>query len=379
MKIGIVIVCAGKGLRLKGGDKAALSLVGKPLFYRTFEAFKNIKEISQIVLVLRKSNFSLAKKLIKDKRLTLAQGGAKRKNSVYNGLRALNKNISHVLVHDGARPFVSSSLIGRVIKALKKNDAVICALSPKDAIKSIAKNKVKSTLDRAQLACVQTPQGFKKSLLLKAYRSLGKKDVVDDAQAVERLGQKVGVIKGQIDNIKITYPQDVKYARLLGAANGYRVGLGFDVHRFSRYKKKLILGGVVIPAAVGLEAVSDGDVILHAVADGICGAASLGDIGDYFPPQAARSKGISSKKIVNTVLADIKDKFIIQNIDISVIAQKPRLSSHKKRMLESLKKIFPQIVINVKIKSKEGLDILGGIDSIACVAVVLVKQIFFHS
>jgi 2-C-methyl-D-erythritol 2,4-cyclodiphosphate synthase len=188
------------------------------------------------------------------------------------------------------------------------------------------------------------------------------------------LGHEVKVVGGEVNNIKITYPQDVRYAQMLAESDSYRIGLGFDVHRFSRHKKKLILGGIVIPAPFGLEAVSDGDVVLHAVADGVCGAAGLGDIGDYFAPQNHKSKGIKSKKIVDTVLADIKNKFVIENIDITIIAQRPKLSPYKKQMLESLKKIFPQIAINVKIKSKEGLDILGGIDSIACVAAILLKK-----
>ena len=129
-----------------------------------------------------------------------------------------------------------------------------------------------------------------------------------------------------------------------------------------------------IYSSIGLEAVSDGDVVLHAIADGICGGCALGEIGDYFPPQDIKSKNIKSKKILDTILADTKDKFKIENIDITILAEKPQLSPHKKRMLGSLKKIFPKISINVKIKSKEGLDILGGRDSIACVAAVLVRK-----
>ena len=379
MRIGVVIVCAGQGLRLGKGDKATLNLADKPLFYHTFCAFKGLKEISQIVLVLRKKNFSLAKQLICDRRLTLVEGGVRRRDSVGNGLGALGKNITHVLIHDGARPFASQKLIKRTIQTLGKSDAVICGVSCQDAIKSIGKDKVKATLSRSELVRIQTPQGFKKSLILKAYKALGKADVVDDAQAVELLGGKVKVIRGEANNIKITYPQDVKYAQTIIGADSYRIGLGFDVHRFSRDKKKLILADTLISSSLGLEAVSDGDVILHAVADGICGAAGLGDIGDYFPPQAAKSKGIRSKKILTTILADIKGKFLIDNIDITIMAEKPRLKAHKSKMIRSLKKIFGQIPINVKIKSKEGLDILGGVDSISCVAVVLVKQIFFHS
>jgi len=153
---------------------------------------------------------------------------------------------------------------------------------------------------------------------------------------------------------------------------GYRVGLGFDVHRISKRKKDLILGGVKILCSFGLIAVSDGDVVLHAVSDALCGAVGLGDIGDYFPPQAKASKGLNSRKIVEYILRKVKKNFRISNIDITIIAEKPKLISHKKKIVDSLKKILSISAVNLKIKSKEGLDILGSKNAISCIAVVLV-------
>ncbi|MCK9614726.1 MAG: 2-C-methyl-D-erythritol 2,4-cyclodiphosphate synthase [Candidatus Omnitrophica bacterium] len=155
---------------------------------------------------------------------------------------------------------------------------------------------------------------------------------------------------------------------------GYRVGLGFDVHRFSKKKRPLVLGGVEIASNFGLEAVSDGDVLLHAASDAICGACALGDIGDYFPPQNIKSKGIDSRKIVQFILKKIKNKFNIINIDATIITEKPKLSVHKKRILTSLREIFQTKAINVKIKSKEGLDILGSKKAISCLALAVVKK-----
>lgn len=155
---------------------------------------------------------------------------------------------------------------------------------------------------------------------------------------------------------------------------GYRLGLGFDVHRFAKKKKDLILGGVKIPGARGLLAVSDGDVILHAVADALCGACLLGDIGDYFSPLAKKSKDIDSKKIINFILSKVKKRYKVANIDITVIADKPPLSRHKKNIIKSLKKVLAIPNVNLKVKSKEGLNILGGKNSIACIAVALVKK-----
>lgn len=152
----------------------------------------------------------------------------------------------------------------------------------------------------------------------------------------------------------------------------YRVGFGFDVHRFSREKKPLVLGAVKIPCAHSLKAVSDGDVLLHAIADALCGACSLGDIGDYFPP-SRKYEGIDSKEIIKFILRAIGKKTRIINLDVIIVAEKPKLVAHKKNITESLKNIFHIQNINVKIKSKEGLHILGGKDAISCFALAYVE------
>jgi 2-C-methyl-D-erythritol 4-phosphate cytidylyltransferase/2-C-methyl-D-erythritol 2,4-cyclodiphosphate synthase len=154
----------------------------------------------------------------------------------------------------------------------------------------------------------------------------------------------------------------------------YRIGLGLDIHRFSRKKKPLILGGFKISDNGGLVAVSDGDVVLHAIADALCGACCLGDIGDYFPPSSKKSKNIKSTVIVKTILDKIKKKFTIVNIDITIVADKPRLFSYKKDIVLALKKVFSVSQINVKIKSKEGGSFLGSKNSISCLAAALVKK-----
>ena len=155
----------------------------------------------------------------------------------------------------------------------------------------------------------------------------------------------------------------------------HKVGLGFDVHCFSKAKKDLVLGGVVIPALFSLKAVSDGDVILHAVSDALCGAAGLGDIGDYFSPQDKKSIGLDSKKIVKFILGKVNKKFKISNIDITIITEKPKLVSYKKKIVESLKEILSVSAVNLKIKSKEGLDILGSKNAISCIAAVLLTAL----
>lgn len=209
--VGVVIVCAGKGNRL-GVDKAAIRLENKPLFYHTYKLFKDIKAITQIVIVLQKNNFGLARKLIKDKRVHLVEGGNRRQDSVFAGLSRLDKNIGYVLIHDGARPFTPRAVILEIIKNVKKYPAVICAVKSRDTLKSVRGSFAKNTLDRNGIAMVQTPQAFKKDLILKAYKKFNHKNTFDDAQLFEFMKKKVKVVDGSYLNIKITYPHDIIFA-----------------------------------------------------------------------------------------------------------------------------------------------------------------------
>lgn len=232
MKIGVVIVSAGKGKRLAKGDKATLRLSGKPLFCKSFNTFKSIKGIGEIVLVLRKSNFALAKKHIfskgesasdgKGKDIRLVEGGVKRADSVFRGLSALSEDIEYVLIHDAARPFVTKRIILDILKELKKHPAVICGLKCPDTLKLIKKGVVKKTLSREDVYFIQTPQGFRKKTIIQAYKKFRKRRFIppktgltDDAQMLEIIGKKIKVIPGDLLNFKITYPEDLKLAQII--------------------------------------------------------------------------------------------------------------------------------------------------------------------
>ncbi|MCF7873967.1 MAG: 2-C-methyl-D-erythritol 2,4-cyclodiphosphate synthase [Candidatus Omnitrophica bacterium] len=153
----------------------------------------------------------------------------------------------------------------------------------------------------------------------------------------------------------------------------YKVGLGYDLHRFTDKKQFILIGGFKIDCGFGLDAVSDGDIALHAISDAICGAAGLGDIGDYFPPSDKKNQNIESRKIAETILTKIKKNYKIVNIDLTLVAEKPKLASYKKYIVESLKNIFKISDINLKIKSKEATDALGGTNALSCLAAVLLK------
>ena len=213
MKLGLILVCAGKGKRLKA-DKPVLQIAGKPLFYHAYSAFKGVKAIEQIVMVMRPEHIKKAARLIDDMRVWYTQGGEFRRDSVLNGLYALDEKITHVLIHDGARPLVTKTVVDNVINGLKTHNAVICAVKARDTLKRVEGKFVKEIVKREDIVGVQTPQGFKKDLILNAYEKLGREDFYDDAQLVEKMGRKVLVVDGDIRNIKITYPEDIEFAKI---------------------------------------------------------------------------------------------------------------------------------------------------------------------
>jgi len=214
-KVGVIIVSAGRGKRLAKGDKAIFKLDNQPLFCKAVNTFSAIKEITEIVLVLRKTNFALARKCIKGKNIKIIEGGLKRSDSVFKGLLALGQDVEYVLIHDGARPFVAKKTVLNMLVELKKHSAVICGLRCPDTLKLVKKGVVKKTLDREDVYLIQTPQGFKKEIIISAYKKFNKRKLTDDSQMLEIIGKKVKVIPGDSLNFKITYPRDLKLAKII--------------------------------------------------------------------------------------------------------------------------------------------------------------------
>ena len=216
MKFAAILACAGRGRRLKSdGDKAFVRIKGIPLFYYSYNIFKQIDGIGQIAIVARAKYFSFIRSYIKDKRLLLVEGGARRQDSVYRGVLAVDKTIDYVLIHDGARPFINRAMIEQIKNLVLKFKAVTFAVKVNDALKEVEKGFIKHTLSRDNLWFVQTPQAFKRELLIKAYDKFKESPVYDDTQLVESMGRRIKVLAGSVLNMKITYPDDLCLAKAI--------------------------------------------------------------------------------------------------------------------------------------------------------------------
>ncbi|MBL7157304.1 MAG: 2-C-methyl-D-erythritol 4-phosphate cytidylyltransferase [Candidatus Omnitrophica bacterium] len=220
MKVACVVPSAGKGKRLGSGeDKPFMLLGGKPILAHTLGALDGCKFIDNIVLVASRNKLKTCGRLVKKykfrKVCAIVPGGKKRFDSVKNGLSKV-KDANFVLIHDGARPFISRELIKKVFVAAKKHGAALCATASKQTLKSVNKNLfIKDTPERKFIWEAQTPQAFKKSLITKAYKKSKNRNATDDSYLVEKLGHKVKIVKGSYRNIKITTPEDLTLARVL--------------------------------------------------------------------------------------------------------------------------------------------------------------------
>jgi len=333
---------------------------GRPLLLHSIEKAKNYKKFKKIVLVINKKH----KKLIKDlkiKNIKIIEGGNTRAESAYKALKSIKiYNIKNVIIHDAARPDFSLKLLDKLHKELKSNDCVIPAIQTSDSVKQKTSNIIKN-LKRDDIYLIQTPQAFNYSALYNLQNNKSK-EITDDASLFVNAGKKIKIIKGEINNKKITINSDTKI-------NGsIRYGLGFDVHRLVP-DKKLYLGGIKIPSTLGTLGHSDGDPVLHAITDAILGACSMGDIGEKFSDKNKKFKNIRSTILLNKIIDDATSEgYLINNIDINIIAQKPKIQKYKKQITNCIAricKILPS-QINIKGKTTEKLGVIGKEKAIAC-------------
>jgi len=220
VKVSAIIPAAGLGLRFKSTITKPLVLVnGEQIIIRTLKNLDSHPLINKIILVFNSEDIPEVRELIKKKNIkkvtSVVEGGKTRKDSVKNGLRCLSKDTEFVLIHDGVRPFVDHQIITNVINAALKSNAAIVAVPVKSTIKKVdlEKHKVESTLNRDEIWEIQTPQVFKKELILQAYNNSEGIEASDDSFLVERLKQDVSLVEGSYLNIKITTPEDLILAQ----------------------------------------------------------------------------------------------------------------------------------------------------------------------
>lgn len=367
-----IIVAAGRGKRLGSSlPKQFLKVRGRTILEMSVEAFEQNKYVDEIFVAANADYCELTEKLCRgfSKLKKIVAGGAERQDSVRAALDCLRGENGIVLVHDAARPFVSEAVINAVIEGTADFGAAIPTMPAKDTIRQVDGTGSR-TLQRETLARVQTPQGFRISLIKHAFEKAQAEGFLgtDDASLVERMGINISMVQGEDANRKITTREDLE--------TEMRIGTGYDVHRLVE-GRPLVLCGEQIPYEKGLLGHSDADVALHALMDAMLGAAGLGDIGKHFPDTDERYRGISSMKLLQKTAELLREAgYFLGNADITIIAQRPKIAGYIPKMRANIAEIMncDENKINIKGTTTEKLGFVGREEGIASEAVCILYR-----
>lgn len=379
-----IVPAAGIGSRMQSSlPKQYLQYNSKTVLAHSLECLLMDARIEKIVVVVSSDDHYWSQlPLRKHPKILTAVGGSLRVDSVLNGLKELEayaKPNDWVLVHDAARPFLTKNLVDHLIETVGDHAVGgLLAVPVVDTLKrSTVEGNVRETLSRDYLWAAQTPQLFRFRLLTNAIQQALKKGIypTDESAAVEQAGFLPMLVKSLRENLKITVPEDLNLFKEKDSQRSMmRIGYGYDCHRFKE-GDFIMLGGVKIPHTKTVVAHSDGDVVLHALADALLGAAALGDIGQHFPDTDERFKNIESSELIKEIMKKLFQKsYTVNNIDVTVIAERPKLGPHILMLREHIASLLETSIdsVSVKAKTNEKMGWLGREEGIAAQAVVTI-------
>ena len=361
-----IILASGQSKRFNSSKpKQFIKYKNKALFEHSLDKALKSKLFKKIIIVTNDKK-QIKKKYSKD--VLIIKGGLERSDSSLIGLKFIKKyKPNNVLIHDAARPNFTIKLLKNLINSLKKNKACIPVISSKDSIKYKVKNQL-FNLNRKNSYLTQTPQAFKfKDVYDLSVKQKSK--IQDEATLFIENNLKLNFIKGEILNNKITFKEDLISPKTY-------FGIGFDIHRLVK-NKKLYLGGIKIPYHSGLKGHSDGDVILHAIIDGLLGAMRKKDIGTFFPDNKNKFKNIRSPKMLTPIIEILNNNnFYINNLDINLICEQPKVSKYRTKIINSLSNLLnlDKDLINLKGKTVEQLGFIENETAIACETIISLTQ-----
>ena len=361
-----IILASGQSKRFNSSKpKQFIKYKNKALFEHSLDKALKSKLFKKIIIVTNDKK-QIKKKYSKD--VLIIKGGKERSDSSLIALKFIKKyKPNNVLIHDAARPNFTIKLLKNLINSLKKNKASIPVISPKDSIKYKIKNQL-FNLNRKNSYLTQTPQAFKfKDVYNLSIKQKSK--IQDEATLFIENNLKLNFIKGEILNNKITFKEDLINPKTY-------FGIGFDIHRLVK-NKKLYLGGIKIPYHSGLKGHSDGDVILHAIIDALLGAMRKKDIGTFFPDNKNKFKNIRSPKMLKPIIEILNNNnFYINNLDINLICEQPKISKYRTKIIKSLSNLLnvDKDLINLKGKTVEKLGLIGNEKAIACETIISLTQ-----
>ena len=380
-KVAALILAAGQGSRA-GTDipKQFRQIGGKAVLAHSVEAFARHPAVGEVFLVIGAGQQETVRTMIGDHQVTaLIEGADSRRGSVRAGLEAIaaTGGADRVLIHDAARPFISSSMIDQLLAALEQAPGAFPALPVADTLVKSTGNIAGDIVDRSGLYRVQTPQAFHFESIIRAHRAWdSSREATDDAQMLREAGHDILMVPGDERLEKLTYPQDFARAEAqLASCRTTRVGMGYDVHRLAA-DEELWLCGVQVPHDRGLAGHSDADVAIHAIVDAVLGALSEGDIGNHFPPSDPQWRGAASSRFLEYAANRVTERGgRMEHIDVTIICEAPKIGPHRDAMRHRISEILAISLerVSVKATTTERLGFAGRREGIAAQAVATIS------
>jgi 2-C-methyl-D-erythritol 4-phosphate cytidylyltransferase/2-C-methyl-D-erythritol 2,4-cyclodiphosphate synthase len=354
----LIVLCAGESSRFSLAPKKQwLRCHDIPLWYYVTQKIVTTNSFSKVILVGHKNEINYMKNFTTE--YEIVEGGSSRQESLKNGLQKVTSK--YVMVTDVARACVPNSVIKSLYENKKQADIIVPVLSVHDTV--VYENE---TINRDKVKLIQTPQLSDTKKLMEALNT--NHEFTDDSSAIKENGGSVYYVEGSKQSIKLTAGVELSEISCLPSPSGdFFMGTGIDIHPFED-GKKMYLGGEYIQSPFGFKAHSDGDVLIHSVIDAILGAIGAGDIGEFFPDTDEKYKGADSKALLEYIVKFVSDVgYEIVNVDVSIIAQIPKINPHKQKIKDTMANLLqiPRDKFNIKATTAEHLGFIGRKEAVA--------------
>jgi len=362
----LVVLCAGNSTRFENVCKKQwLRVENEPLWLNVTSRLNSYSNFKKTIVVSHEDELRYMQNFNDD--FLYVKGGETRQNSIKNALNFVDTK--YVMISDVARACISKDMIDRILELKDKATCVVPVLGVSDTV-----IYEKNTINRDEVKLIQTPQLSLTDVLKKALDT--NIEFTDESSAIKNSGYEISYVKGCVKAKKLTFLDDLdEIPCLKSPSKNFFTGFGFDLHSFED-NKPMFLGGVELPYSYGFKAHSDGDVLIHSLIDALLGAIGAGDIGEFFPDTDERFKNIDSKKLLEYIVRFVKNVgYEIVNVDITIIAEQPKINPHKIEIKNSLSQLLnlPRQFINVKATTSEKIGSIGRKEGVVVQCVANVK------
>lgn len=362
----LVVLCAGESSRFTLKPKKQwLRVKDEPLWLNVTNRLSSYADFDKIVVVGHQNEVEYMKNYSEN--FEFVAGGSTRQQSIKNALQKVTSEF--VMITDVARCCVPKITIETLLNNKNNGACIVPVLNVSDTV--IYNGE---TIDRDNVKLIQTPQLSNTSILKRAIKDAT--EFTDDSSAIKAIGESIYYIEGSHQSKKLTFGDEISNVLCLNApSKDFFTGYGIDIHQFEE-NKQMVLGGVKIDVPYGFKAHSDGDVLIHSVIDALLGASGGGDIGEFFPDTDPKFKGADSKELLTYIVQFISNVgYEIVNIDLTILAEAPKINPYKMEIKSSLSKLLalPRQKINIKATTAEKMGFVGRKEGITVHSVATLK------